>query len=177
MKIEAYIAKLKRDREILANAVPSMCEEIAESSLTLLKDRSINEGIAIDGVESNKAEYSTRPTRTEKFRGKELNRSGTNYIESNMLGTWHGFRKAQGLNSEKVNLSYTNQMWENIRILKSQKTAEGKAQTIVGSYDAETNKKMSSNEFRFGDFLRPTDEEIELAQEVLQEKIIKLLRQ
>lgn len=176
MDLTQFIAKLRDDRNILANAVESMCDEIAESAVTLIKDRSINEGISIGGVEANKADYSTRPMNTQKFKGKELNARGSKWIQANNLGTWHQFRKVQGLGSEKVNLSYTNEMWENIRVLNTRRTDDGKAQTVVGSYDQETNKKLSANTALFGNFLIPTEEERQIAQEVLQEKIIKLLR-
>lgn len=176
MNLPDFINKLRRDREILSNAAESMSNEIAESSLTLIKDRSINEGISIDGVETNKPDYSTRPMNTQKFKGKELNARGSKWIQANALGTWHQFRKVQGLNSEKVNLSYTNEMWEHIQALNTIKTGDGKAQTVIGSYDPETNKKMAANTARFGNFLIPTPDELQTSQEVLQEKIIKLLR-
>jgi hypothetical protein len=177
MSLDEFIAKMKSDIEILTRAAPSMSNEIAESSLTMIKDRSINEGINIDGNANEKAEYSTRPTRTDKFRKNILNKAGDSYIQANLMGTWHGFRKAQGLSSAKVNLSYTNDMWSKIQVLSTNETSPGKAETTVGTYDAETWKKMQSNEFRFGEFLVPLPEEVQLAEEVLQEKILKLLRQ
>lgn len=177
MTPQDFIAKLRADADIIRRAAPSMSQEIAESTLTLIKDRSINEGILIDGREGNKAQYSTRRINTQKFKGKERNRAGSAYIAANMLGTWHEFRKAQGLNSEPVNLSYNNDMWENIQILQTRDNGDGKANTIVGSYDEETNKKILGNTALFGDFLTPTEDELKIAQEVLQEKILKLLRQ
>lgn len=177
MQLNDFIAKLKNDAEILRRAAPAMSNEIAESALTLIKDRSINEGISIGGVESNKADYSTRPTKTEKFKKNVLNKAGSAYINANVLGTWHAFRKAQGLTSEKVNLSYTNDMWKNIQVLNTTETAPGKAVTNVGTYDKDTWEKMQSNEYRFGEFLVPTAEEVEIANEVQKQKIIKLLKQ
>lgn len=176
MTPQEFAAKVKSNRDILARAVPSMCQEIAESTLALIKDRSINEGININGT-AQKATYSKNPISTEKFRKKVLNKGGSSWLDANAFGTWHQFRKAQGLQSEPVNLSYTNDMWENIKVLTTQQNGDGKAQTVVGSYDDETNKKISGNEFLFGDFLTPIPDELQLAQEVLQEKILKLLRQ
>lgn len=172
-----YAAKIRSDIEILKRAVPSMVRDIATSTLTVIKDRSINEGILIDGKEGNRAEYSTRQISTSRFKGKERNRAGSKYIEANMLGTWHEFRKAQGLRSEPVNLSYNNDMWRNVEVLSVQQNGEGKAQAVVGSNDEETNKKLEGNTERFGDFLTPTEDELKIEQEVLQEKILKLLRQ
>lgn len=177
MSIDEFIAKIDNDREVIERAVESMSNEIAESSLTLLKDRSINEGIAINGDENNKASYSKNQISTGKFSKKVLNSGGRSYISANMLGTWEEFRKAQGLPGDPVNLSYTNAMWSHVQVLYTRKTGAGRAETVVGSNDAETNKKLSANEFLFGTFLTPTEDEVKLAEEVLQEKILKLLRQ
>lgn len=177
MTIDQFIAKLESDADILDRAAESMSNEIAESSLTLLKDRSINEGIAIDGDPNNKATYSENPIDTGKFSKKVLNSAGRAWINANIQGTWKEFRQAQGLTGNPVNLSYTNDMWSNIQVLSTVKTGSGRAQTKVGSYDEETNKKISANTFLFGYFLMPTEEELNLAREVLHEKILKLLRQ
>lgn len=177
MTIDEEIARLRRARQILEDAVESMSDEIAISSLTLMKDRSINEGIIINGNPNQKAKYSTRPINTQRFKGKELNRAGSKYIEANILGTWQGFRKAQGLRNEDVNLAYTNEMWESIRVIKTTRAGKGKASTEIGSLEEEQRKKIEGNAARFGDFLKPTDEELQIGQEVLQEKILKLLRQ
>lgn len=171
-----FAAKLRSVRNKIADSVEEYITDISESTLTLIKDRSINEGIDIDGKPNNKAKYSTRKINTQKFKGKERSRSGAKYIEANALGTWHDFRKAQGLNSEPVNLSYSNEMWSNIAVVKAERTVLGKAQSYVGSSDPETIKKIESNTELFGDFLRPLPEELKLSQTVLQEKILKLLR-
>lgn len=176
MTLEQFIQKVASDRQILANAVQSMSEEIASSTLTLIKDRSINEGIIIGGDPSVKAKYSTRQVKTEKFKGKELSKKGSAWIEANAMGTWHDFRKAQGLRSEDVNLSYTNEMWRNIQVIKTQLNGEGKASTVVGSYDDDTNEKIENLSYRFGEFLKPSPDELRIQQEVQREKILKLLR-
>lgn len=177
MTIDEEIARLRRARQILEDAVESMSDEIAISSLTLMKDRSINEGIIIGGDPGQKAKYSTKEIRTSLFEGKSRNKAGDAWIEANTMGTWHQFRKAQGLNNEDVNLSYTNKMWENIRVIKTTRAGKGKATTEIGSLDEETQNKIEGNAYRFGDFLKPTDEELQIGQEVLQEKFLKLLRQ
>lgn len=176
MTPQEFAARLRRDREIIANAAESISKDIAESVLTLIKDRSINEGISLDGVEGKKAQYSTRPTKTSKFKGKELNAAGSKYIAANIMGTWHEFRKAQGLRSEPVNLSYTNDMWKGIQVTKTTKTGDGKATSEVGSYDKEVQEKIEQNSFRYGDFLDPLPDEVQMAQEVQREKILKILR-
>lgn len=175
--IDDEIARLRRAREILENAIESMSDEIAVSTLTLLKDRSINEGITIGGEPGSKAQYSKKEIKTSLFAGKERNKAGTAWIEANTVGTWHQFRKAQGLNNEEVNLSYTNEMWSKIGVIKTNVQGQGRASTEIGSLDEETQNKIEGNSYRFGDFLKPLPEELEFGQSVLKQKIDKLLRQ
>ncbi len=173
MTLEGFIQKIAKARIDLANSVEQFGAEITESTLTLIKDRSINEGIEIAG---NKQDYSKRQVNTQKFKGKELNARGSKYIQANALGTWHDFRKAQGLRSEKVNLSYTNDMWKGLQVIKTGKFGFGAARSIIGSYDSEVNEKIAQNAERFGDFLKPQPDELEFAQGLIQRKIVNLLR-
>lgn len=177
MTLDDFIAKLDNDISLIERASESMSNEIAESLLTLIKDRSINEGININGDPGAKATYSTRQIKTDKFSKKVLNSGGRSYLAANIMGTWREFREAQGLPGNPVTLSYTNEMWSKIQVLTTSKTGYGKAQTTIGTYDKETYEKMEQNEWQFGPFMQPLPEEVEMAQQVQKEKILKLLRQ
>lgn len=176
MTLLDFANKMRKARDVMANSVDQYVIDISESTLTLIKDRSINEGININGT-TQKASYSTNPISTDKFRKKVLNKGGSSWLDANAFGTWHQFRKAQGLRSEPVNLSYTNDMWRNITVIKAERTLFGRAKSFVGSLDEDTVKKIEANKELFGDFLRPLPDELRLSQTVLQEKILKLLRQ
>lgn len=169
-KVRQLLAQRKQD---LINALPQIAAELAESTLSMVKDRSINEGIEVEG---DKKDYSTKQVYTSGFKKKTLNKAGQAYIEANLKGNWQGLRNAQGLRSPNVNLSYTNRMWIGIRVLSTEITTEGKAATTVGAVDEETQDKLTGNTNRYGDFLQPTPEELAIQQDVQKERINNILR-
>lgn len=176
MDIPTYRKHLEAAKQKLLAELPRISEEIAVSTLSIVKDRSINEGIIIDGKPGTNKEYSTNPINTSLFKGKELSAAGTAYIDANKKGTWHGFRKAQGLNSEPVNLSYTNRMWTSIQVIATNVVGYGKAQSVVGAVDEETKKKLEGNIKRYGMFLDPTPEELAIAQDVARQRINEIIQ-
>lgn len=158
MSPKEYAQKLRS----LAESLPEIAETVlvteAQSGLSIVKNRSINDGIFEDSKDGALVDYSTNKMRTSKFKGKERNKAGTDYIASNRLGTWHEFRKAQGLKSEKVNLSYTNRFWTSISIVKKEKTARG-ALVIIAPSNPEEIEKGKDLFNRYGNFLIPTEDE------------------
>lgn len=166
--VEQFRAKLRNAKARLIAALPVIAEELATSTLSVVKDRSVNDGIEVDGA---KKTYTTNQVYTSGFKKKTLNNAGKSYIAANLKGNWHGLRQAQGLRSQPVNLSYSNRMWTGIQVLQTSITAEGKASTIIGAADEETQAKLEGNISRYGDFLEPTPEELEL-QELVQKDMI-----
>lgn len=176
MDIPTYRKHLEEAKRKLLAELPRISEEIAVSTLSIVKDRSINEGIIVQGKPGTEKQYSTNPIPTSLFKGKKLNAGGDAYIVANKMGTWHGFRKAQGLSSEEVNLSYTNRMWTGIQVIQTNVTEYGKAESIVGAVDDETKKKLEGNIARYGMFLDPTADELSIAQDVARERINEIIR-
>ncbi len=172
--IKEFRARLQNAKQRILAALPQMAEELATSTLSMVKDRSINEGISVEGEKQN---YSTNARYTSGYKKKTLNNAGKAYIAANKKGTWKGFRQAQGLRSEVVNLAYSNRMWTGIQVLSSTITAEGKAQTTIGSADQETRDKLEGNQARYGDFLAPTPEELAITQEVQKDYINRIILQ
>lgn len=166
--VEQYRQRLQSAKARLVAALPVLAEDLAVSTLSVVKDRSINEGIEVDGSKKN---YTTNQVYTSGFKKKVLNKGGAAYIAANKKGNWHGLRKAQGLRSDPVNLSYTNRMWTGIQVLSSAITGEGKVHTVVGAADQETEGKLAGNVERYGDFLEPTPEELEMQQLVIKDMI------
>ncbi|WP_223673190.1 hypothetical protein, partial [Proteus terrae] len=74
---------------------------MAQTGLTLVKERSIQEGITVEG---SFAEYSDKPVYKSSFKKKALNSAGSAYASLGGKGTWGGFREAQGRKSDHVNL-------------------------------------------------------------------------
>ncbi|CAG5001938.1 hypothetical protein DYBT9275_02771 [Dyadobacter sp. CECT 9275] len=176
MTIKEFRLHLAKIKQRINDELPKLSEQVAVATLSLVKDRSIEEGISIGGNESNKAEYSKKTFPTTRLKGKERNAGGRAYIEANALGNWAGFRQAQGLKSDKVNLSYTNRMWTGIQVLSTTQTGYGKFQSIIGAADQETRDKIEANVERFGMFLDPTPDEIEIGRDSATVVINRLIR-
>jgi hypothetical protein len=146
----------------LPKIAEQLCIQQAQSGLTIVKDRSTRNGIFVDSLDGDYAEYSTNQISTKKFKGKERNSKGVQFIKSNPRGTWHDFRKAQGLQSEKVNLSYTSRMWSSMGIVRTVKFVGG-VMTVIGVADSNVDLYLPSLVKRYGNFINPTeDEKIEL---------------
>jgi hypothetical protein len=154
-----YRSKLQDFITDLPNIAEQLCIQQSLSGLTIVKDRSTQNGIFVDSVNGDYAEYSKKQISTKKFVGKERNSSGTQFIKSNPRGTWHDFRKAQGLQSEKVNLSYTSRMWSSMGIVRIAKLVNG-VMTVIGSSDSEVDKYLPSLVAKYGNFINPTEDEI-----------------
>lgn len=176
MNLKDYRKHLQTTKRRILDELPKIADEIAVSTLSLVKDRSINEGIIIEGKEGTKKEYSDNKIPTKFFKGKELNGRGSAYITANALGTWGAFRRAQGLPSDKVNLGYTMRMWTNIQVIRAISNGEGKITIVVGGSDTETREKITQNVERYGMFFDPTPDELALAQDVARDRINKLIK-
>lgn len=176
MTLKEYREGLQDAKQKIIAALPKIADEIAVSTLSIIKDRSINEGIIINGKEGTEKQYSTRPISTNKFKGKSLNAAGDAYIKANASGTWSAFKKAQGRGSENVNLAYSMRMWTNIQVIQANQDGTGKFQIVVGGSDQETKDKIEANVKRFGVFLDPTAEELAIAQEVAKERLTEIIK-
>lgn len=158
MTITQYRTQLQGFINDLPKIAEQLCIQQAQSGLTIVKDRSTRNGIFVDSQENDYADYSTHKISTKKFKGKERNASGKEYIAKNSRGTWHDFRKAQGLKSGKVNLSYTSRMWSSIGIIKIARIENGTL-CVVGSSDSSVDLYLPELVKRYGNFINPTENE------------------
>lgn len=159
----------------LPKIAENLCVQQALSGLTIVKDRSTRNGIFLDSAEGDYVEYSTRAIATKKFLGKERNSKGGEYIKNNRVGTWHDFRKAQGLQSEKVNLSYTSRMWSSMGIVRTG-IVEGGVITVIGTTDSEVDKYLPDLVKRYGNFINPTEGEIEELQKDTTSDLLRIFQ-
>lgn len=141
--------------ERLKAETPGIALRQAQTAVTLLKERSINTGIEVNG---SYAEYSTRPIARKFFAGKALNSSGNAWIAKGGKGTWGEFREVQGRKSDNVNLFYTGRMWTSFGILSASQAA-GRYGVLVGNSDREATRVMIDNLKHYGNFLalKPTE--------------------
>lgn len=152
-----------RVNNVIAN-IEQKSQEIAImtaiSGLSIVKDRSINKGIFVDGIEGNYKDYSTTPVPTFFFYGKELNQKGTKFIKDNKLGTWQEFSEAQGRKKpdNHINLSYSNRMWTSLAVIKTGEI-NGVIMAAIGTTDQNVETYLFRLVDKYGNFLKPTDDE------------------
>jgi hypothetical protein len=170
------VKDLKNRVDTVINGLEEKALEIAAimaiSGLSVVKNRSINDGIFIDGEDGNFGQYSTVELPSFFFIGKELNKAGTDYLKSHQTVTWSDFKEAQGRGSENVNLSYSNRMWTSLAIVK-QGVFDGIAKSAIGTTDAEVEKYLPYLVKRYGNFITPTDAEKE---ELIKDATEELIR-
>lgn len=158
MTAKEYTNRIRSLISDLPEIAERLCVLQAQSGLAIVKNRSINEGIFIDSQEGATTDYSKNKIATSNFKGKERNSSGTEFIKQNRLGTWHEFRKAQGLSSEKINLSYSNRTWTSIDIVKVARSESGVLVT-VSTKDPSAKELLLELSNRYGNFINPTNSE------------------
>lgn len=98
--------------------------------------------------------YSNNLFPTFLFKGKELNARGKDYIKKHPLGNWGGFRAAQGLPSDVVNLTYTGRMLRSLQVRSVAGSGYLYGAQIVAS-TAEDGKKLQYAIDRYGPILQP----------------------
>lgn len=172
MNLTEYRKKLQAVIRDLPLEAERVCIAQAVSGLSVVKNRSINKGIFINSEDGQYADYSTVDIPSFFFLGKQRNQAGAEHIKKNTLTTWHEFRKAQGLTSEKVNLSYTNRMWTSLGIIRTAQLNEGGFMVVIGSTDGKVDEYLPYLRKRYGNFINPTETE---AEELKRDAVTELL--
>lgn len=137
--------------QAVQDGAPALVETMAQTQRVLAQQRVQEMGL------TDRA-YSQNFIPTFLFEGKELNAGGAAYIAAHKLGNWGGFRAAQGLRSDVVNLTYSGRMFQSLQVQILPATGFVYQAQIVAS-DVESAKKLRYNQQRYGDFLAPTSAE------------------
>jgi hypothetical protein len=191
------ISALANDLQKLSLAVQERLPEVAVTltvSAKALAERRIKEGALHET-------YSTIPLPGFYFKGKELNGSGTAFLESlepkkrgagkkkkveeiteadlaDGETTWGDFRKAQGLQNSYVDLSYSNKMFA---AMGPQAPEVNGAVIIVplGANNKEAQNKMNWNRDRYGNFIEKSlsNEDKGFLVEVVKEGVNDIIQQ
>jgi hypothetical protein len=103
----------------------------------------------------SKPKYSIKLVPTWYFKYRALNEAGRTYVKKNKLGNWGSFRRAQGLPSDVVNLTYSGRMLRSLQPLLVS-SAEGRSTAKIVASTREDADKLKYNQERYGDFLEPT---------------------
>lgn len=148
-------------RAMLEAQAPQISLRMAQTGLSLVKERSIRDGISVEGAY---AEYSDKPVYKSAFKKKALNSAGSAYASSGGKGTWGDFRAAQGRPSHHVNAFYTGRMWSSLAIVAQSQNGH-RYSVLTGSNDADAAAVLLANLKRYGTFLKLRTEEINRVQQ------------
>lgn len=157
--VRDHIARLQALRSALPAIAETVARVSAESAVAVVKNRSIQEGIDRDGRPGNKAKYSDKRVPSYWLQGKELNQAGRDYLKQNALANWYGLRQAQGLPSDKVNLSYSNQMWKQYGVIRV--TVRGAGFVAEVGISGSRSDVFEQNEKQYGQFWKPLPDELD----------------
>lgn len=155
----------------LKDGAADIALRMAQTGLSLVKERSIRDGISVDGAY---ADYSTKEVYKSSFKKKELNASGKKYASSGGKGTWGEFRVAQGRSGANVNGFYSGRMWTSLRTI-SQSQNGYVYSVLVGQTDQDAARVMAGMLKRYGNFLKFTDAERQLLNDDAADEARKLI--
>lgn len=134
-------------KQILSE-LPRIVEEYAHTARVISERNIIDKGFGED--------YSTNEVPAFFFLGKELNAQGKTFVKKKIKEkeglNWSAFKEAQGLPTDHVTLSYTNEMWRGIVVLRVN-VSGSKFVAILGHNNSAGKEKMGWNNKRYGDFI------------------------
>lgn len=166
--MESLFDRLERQKQRLLQAAPRIVLTMSATGLALVRLR-----IQRDGVPGQ--QYSRALVPTFFFGGQDLNAGGPRYRKQHRLGTWGGFRAAQGLPSDAVTLTYTGRMFNSLAPAAAGQAGPLATARIVAS-DREGADKVKWNTARYGDFLQPNAAETQQIGAVAEREVQRILQ-
>lgn len=196
--IEALKKRLDEIRQAVRKSLPDIATQVTLSAKAIAERRIKDDGFG--------AMYSQNKIPAWFLYGKELNQSGTKFLENHgvnvqgkqgdpkkkrrkkkgdpdpgkfdKLTNWGEFRAAQGLQNSHVDVSYSNKMWANMQ----PKTPEEDGDIVrapLAATNTEAQNKMNWNRDRYGDFIGKAlkPEDFNLLGEVVTTEILAILDQ
>lgn len=165
--------KIKAAREAIENGLPIIMQEAAQMARVLAERNIVEKGFG--------ETYSTNEVPAFFFLGKELNEKGEKAIKDAQKSkkglTWGAFREAQGLQSNHVDLHYSNEMFRGLSVTQVYRNGN-KFFAVLGSTTETGKQKMEWNFKRYGDFLTKSlgDKEREILADLANEGIAEIIK-
>lgn len=139
---------LRLARTEIEQKMPIIVKDFAASAKALSERRIRSEGFGFD--------YSTKEAPAYFFLDNVLNQAGENEVRKRSKKkeglTWGALRQVQGLNSAFVDLSYSNEMWRGMVVIKNEQTGTI-FYALLGHTNTAGQEKMNWNYERFGNFI------------------------
>lgn len=163
------IDRLTRLEEALKARAPSIVTNAGKAFLIEKKEE-----IATRGV----GRYSKTTYSASFLKGKELSSSGKSFLDNKIknkeLTNWAGLRSAEGLQVSFVDLWYSGKMINSTTAQKGNNTTY-KYFVVIGGRNKDSKRKLFANYERYGDFLRPNDEQHKNFQDSVKTAVLGLI--
>ena len=172
--INDFKKRLRLLKKVVYERMPNIIEDYAHEASILSERKIIDSGFGED--------YSTNEVPAFFFLGKELNAGGKKIIKEKSKKkeglNWSGFRAAQGLPNDHVTLSYSNEMWRGLSIIKVEKKG-GKFIAYLGGNSKASKDKLTWNFERYGDFIKKgiSDSDMKYLNDEANKKILKIIKE
>ena len=175
--ISVLIARLKEFRDTLPEVLPDVAVSVSMAGKAIaervIKDKGFGEA------------YSATEVPAWFFEGKTLNGKGISYLkgleekateDEPALTNWAGLRRAQGLQTSYVDLSYSNKMWAGMFPQDVQVTLFDYIAPL-GNNTTEGQNKMNWNYERYGDFIGKvlTGDNLDTLYNVAYDELVRLM--
>lgn len=170
--LNALLNKLKAFRDKLPEVLPQVATSVSMAGKALAERTIKDKGFG-------KA-YSNVTYPAHWLYGKHLNAQGLRYIEEQILdergANWKGFRDAQGLQTQYVDLTYSGKMWNGM-FPQDVQVNLFKYIAPLGNNTVEGQKKMNWNRERYGDFIGAVlqGENLESMKRVAYDELVRLM--
>lgn len=173
--IDDLLNVLDRLKDNLKSEMPNIAKGAALSIKALAEREIQDKGFG--------ASYSQNAVSNQKLRQNILNNKGRDFLDKRdkqgaRVTTYAEFRKAQGLQTGYVDLTYTGKMFAGMTVT-NQNLEAGRYIAILGHSDLSGALKMDANYKRYGDFIaKVTDkQDINLVSNYVQDEILELIKQ
>ncbi|MCA9497108.1 MAG: hypothetical protein KC589_09255 [Nanoarchaeota archaeon] len=169
MNLQQGIEAIDSFIQALSKEIPDIMVETAISGKSLIQNRIQESGINADG--SSLGNYSEKDVPAFFFKGKSNNQGGESYIDAQIEEgggvSYADFRRANGLQTNFIDLTFSGRMWSNIGV-KNIASGNNKTTVTIGAKTDDNELKLFYSEKRFGDILQISKgekEELELIAE------------
>lgn len=166
-RMEKVIRDSQRNEKVMV--------ELGASALTFIKERVIETGVNAKGQKYKP--YSTKPilvgcktfvqkSACQALLGSKPKRKELDWVTINghrlavVKGGYKAIRQMQGRQTDHVDFSVSNEMWNDINII-SKSSDHQKGTVIIGAKQEKEKKKLAGNTKRRGDILDLNPNEIE----------------
>lgn len=142
-KLREKLIALKRE---IDNNLENIASEMANNAKALA-----NRNIVSKGVEG--ATYSDGLISSFFLKDKEINKKGKKFLVGKKESNWKQFRKAQGLQTAFVDLTYTGDMWAHTGVVRIVRDENHKVIALLGGTTSTAADKMGWNEDRYSNYI------------------------